>query len=217
MVAPRKRLYVFWTYVLMMLAPMAQAFAEETAKAPPPFGPTTLKEWFDLAGGLTAALIAIVGLFRGLRTAEESVKQRKEDHRQRQLAASHDMINEVFSDPLARAAMRMMDWSGRTFTYAGNPYVVHWNELRPALAVAQKGLGFSKQQEFIRDAFEAFFDHMLVLNHFIDREYLNAKDVAVPLKYYAQAIIRYPTTYDEFLQEYGYSEVKVLLAKLANL
>lgn len=217
MVATRKRLFFIWSFVLITLAPLAQALAEEAGQSPPSFLPTTLKDWLGLGGSVVTAVIAVWGVYSGLRAARDSISQRESDHRQRQLAASHDMINEVFSDPLARAAMRMMDWSGRTFTYDGVSHVVDWNELRPALVVPKQGEGFSTKQEFVRDAFEAFFDHMLVLNHFINRKYLKDEDVAVPLRYYAQAVIRYPTTYDAFLQEYGYGEVKALLAKLASM
>jgi hypothetical protein len=77
-------------------------------------------------------------------------------------------------------------------------------------------MGFNKQQEFIRDSFESFFDHMLVLEHFIEQNYLNEADIAVPLEYYAGRIIAFPDTYDGFLRAYGYGEARDLMQRLAQ-
>ncbi|MEX5684108.1 hypothetical protein [Pseudomonas silesiensis] len=60
------------------------------------------------------------------------------------------------------------------------------------------------------------FDHMLVLEHFIEQNYLNEADIAVPLEYYAGRIIDFPETYDGFLQAYGYGEARDLMRRLAQ-
>jgi hypothetical protein len=110
----------------------------------------------------------------------------------------------------------MMDWSGRTLTHGQQLIKLHWKDLKPALLVHQTGMGFNKQHEFIRDSFEAFFDHMLVLEHFIEQNYLNEADVAVPLEYYAGRIIDFPDNYDGFLQAYGYGKARDLTRRLAQ-
>ncbi|MFF7065669.1 hypothetical protein [Pseudomonas sp. NPDC008258] len=199
-------------WILMTTA----AMAAENPDLGNPFSPTTLKDWVSVFSTLVTMILAIWGIGSGLNSARKAIQEKRKEHRQKQLAAARDMMKEIFTDPLARAAMRMMDWSGRTFTHEGQTYVIHWRNLKPALVVHEKGMAFSKQQEFIRDCFEALFDHLLVLKHFLQQDYLHAADIAVPLKYYAGRVMAYPDTYEGFLRAYGYSEVYDLIQLLAG-
>ncbi|MFJ4347790.1 hypothetical protein [Pseudomonas sp. NPDC089401] len=191
------------------------AMAAESPAQGSPFSPTTLKDWVTVISTLVTLALAIWGIWSGLRSARNAIQEKRKEHRQKQLAAARDMMKEIFTDPLARAAMQMMDWSGRTFTHQGQTYVVHWGELKPALAVHGKGTVFSKKQEFIRDCFEALFDHLLVLEHFLQQDYLHEADIAVPLQYYAECIMAHSDTYNGFLQAYGYTEAYVLIQRIA--
>ena len=57
---------------------------------------------------------------------------------------------------------------------------------------------------------------MLVLEHFLDQDYLHEADIAVPLEYYAGRVMSFPDTYDGFLRAYGYSEARALMQRLAE-
>lgn len=178
--------------------------------------PTALMDWIVIVSTLVSIIIALWGVGSALRSAKKAIQEKRNEHRQKQLAAARDMIKEIFSDPLARSAMRMMDWSGRTFIHEGQTFTVHSMDLKSALVVHKKGMWFNKQQEFIRDCFESFFDHMLVLEHFIEQNYLNEADIAVPLEYYAGRIVAFPETYYGFMSAYGYDEARDLMLRLAK-
>jgi hypothetical protein len=215
MVATLTKLHTSWQVALVVLMPATALAAESTPKEDT-FLPIALKDWIVIVSTLVSISIAFWGVRNALQSAKKVIQEKQNEHRQKQLAAARDMMKEIFTDPLARSAMRMMDWSGRTFTYEEQPFTVHWRDLKPALVVHQKSMGFDKQQEFIRDSFESFFDHMLVLEHFIEQNYLNEADIAVPLEYYAGRIIAFPDTYDGFLRAYGYCEARDLMLRLAQ-
>lgn len=216
MTATQKTLHTIWQVALMILMPATLALAAEATSKEDTFLPIALKDWILIVSAVVSIFIAFWGVRNGLQSATKVIQEKQNEHRQKQLAAARDMMKEIFTDPLARSAMRMMDWSGRTFTYEEQSFPVHWRDLKPALVVHQKGMGFNKQQEFIRDSFESFFDHMLVLEHFIEQNYLNEADIAVPLEYYAGRIIAFPDTYDGFLRAYGYGEARDLMQRLAQ-
>lgn len=216
MEATQKGLHIAWQVALMILIPATLALATDAMPKEDTFLPIALKDWIVIVSAVVSIFIAFWGVRNGLRSATKAIQEKQNEHRQKQLAAARDMMKEIFTDPLARSAMRMMDWSGRTFTYEEQPFTVHWRDLKLALVVHQKGMGFDKQQEFIRDSFESFFDHMLVLEHFIEQNYLNEADIAVPLEYYAGRIIAFPDTYDGFLRAYGYGEARDLMLRLAQ-
>ncbi|WP_435036960.1 hypothetical protein [Pseudomonas neuropathica] len=201
--------------MLMVLVPITLVLAADVTPEERTFLPVALKDWIVIGSTVVSIFIAFWGVKNGLQSARKAIDEKQNEHRQKQLAAARDMIKEIFSDPLARSAMRMMDWSGRNFTYENQCLTVHWRDLKPALVVHQQGMGFDKQQEFIRDCFESFFDHMLVLEHFIEQRYLNEADIAVPLEYYAGQVMNFPQTYDGFLLAYGYGEARDLLQRLA--
>lgn len=216
MAARQKRLHAAWLVVLAVMMPLTPTLAAEATPEKETFLPMALKDWIVIASAIVSIFIAFWGVKNGLQSARKVIQEKQNEHRQKQLAAARDMMKEIFTDPLARSAMRMMDWSGRTFTHGQQLFTVHWKDLKPALLVHQTGMEFNKQQEFIRDSFEAFFDHMLVLEHFIEQNYLNEADIAVPLEYYAGRIIDYPETYDGFLHAYGYGEARDLMQRLAQ-
>jgi hypothetical protein len=215
MVAILANLKMSWQVALVVLMP-ATSLAVESTPAEETFLPIALKDWIVIVSTVVSISIAFWGVRNALESARKVIQEKKNEHRQKQLTAARDMMKEIFTDPLSRSAMRMMDWSGRTFTYEKQPFKVYWTDLKPALVVHEKGMGFDKQQEFIRDSFESFFDHMLVLEHFIKQNYLNVADIAVPLEYYAGRIIAFPDTYDGFLHAYGYGEARNLMLRLAQ-
>jgi hypothetical protein len=190
MVATLTKLHTSWQVALVVLMPATATAAESTPKEDT-FLPIALKDWIVIVSTLVSISIAFWGVRNALQSAKKVIQEKQNEHRQEQLAAARDMMKEIFTDPLARSAMRMMDWSGRTFTFEEQPFTV-------------------------RDSFESFFDHMLVLEHFIEQNYLNEADIAVPLEYYAGRIIAFPDTYDGFLRAYGYCEARDLMLRLAQ-
>lgn len=173
------------------------------------------KDLIESGLGIGTLLLAVAGIWSGTRSAKKAVVEKRRENRHKQLTAAKDLLKEVFADPLAGAALKMMDWSGRTYLHEGATYTINSSALQAALVEHKDNLEFTKEQQFIRDCFETFFDHMLVIEHFIKQEYLDQADVAIPLKYYAEHIVALPHIYEPFISAYGYIPAYDLLKRLA--
>lgn len=173
------------------------------------------KDAIDAVSTLVGIAVATWGIWKGLDSARKAVAEKQVENRHKQLSAARSMMAEVFADPLARSAMRMLDWSGRTYLQKDATHIVHDADLPAALELHGSGRLFTEKEAFIRDCFEAFFDHLLVIKHFIDQGYLNVSDIAVPLRYYAVRIENARPTFKSFMT-YGYSKVETLLEDLAK-
>ncbi|MHA6130467.1 hypothetical protein ACX3YD_30590 [Pseudomonas fluorescens group sp. PF-1] len=154
-------------------------------------------------------LITLFGVIRGLAEARKS-------NRLRQAAVAKEVLKDLFTDPLGRSAMQMLDWDGRTFQTGSQHVTVQWSDLKPALVVHSSSTIFNLQQQYIRDCFENLFDHLLMIEHLIAIENIHYNDIKVPVQYYAVKIFKYPQTFDPFLFEYGYAKAHGLIARLAK-
>lgn len=102
----------------------------------------------------------------------------------------------------------MLDWSGRR--YAINDEVadeVYWEDLPAALRVSGGPVpGFTAKEMYIRDCFDALFDSMNMLEHYLRTELLEFADVQFPLAYYVRLLNqRLPAaTVDAYLNDYGF-------------
>jgi hypothetical protein len=204
---PRASAAVF--IALLFTCLQASAFAADAGDS------MSTKDLIESGLGMGTLLLATVGIWSGTRSAKKAVVEKRRENRHKQLTAAKDLLKEVFADPMAGAALKMMDWSGRTYFHQGATYTIHSSELEAALVEHNKNLAFTKEQQFIRDCFETFFDHMLVIEHFIKQQYLDQSDVAIPLKYYAEHIVAFARVYQPFINAYGYVPAYNLLERLA--
>jgi len=177
--------------------------------------PMSTKDLIESGLGMGTLLLATLGIWSGTRSAKQAVVEKRRENRHKQLTAAKDLLKEVLADPMAAAALKMMDWSGRTYLHQGTAYTIHSSALEPALVEHNANLAFTKEQQFIRDCFETFFDHMLVIEHLIKQKYLDQSDVAIPLKYYAEHIVAFARIYQPFINAYGYVPAYNLLKRLA--
>lgn len=173
------------------------------------FAELDLNDQITSIAAVLGVLITVFGVFRGLGEARRS-------NRLRQAAVAKEVLRDLFTDPLGRSAMQMLDWDGRTFQSGSTNLTVHWIDLKPALVVHTSTTRFDIQQQYIRDCFENLFDHLLMIDHLISIKNIHYDDIRIPIQYYAVKISRHPRTFEPFLFEYGYAKAHQLINRLAK-
>jgi hypothetical protein len=168
-----------------------------------------LNDQITSVAAILGVLITLFGVFRGLGEARRA-------NRLRQAAVAKEVLRDLFTDPLGRSAMQMLDWDGRTFQAGSNSLTIHGKDLKPALVVHSNTTKFDVQQQYIRDCFENLFDHLLMIEHLISIENIHYDDIRIPIQYYAAKISKYSRTFDPFLFEYGYAKAHRLIYRLAK-
>ncbi|WP_331691216.1 hypothetical protein VY732_16765 [Pseudomonas sp. ZY71] len=197
---------VLISFLAMVVAEFAAA-AERTPISS--FQALDLKDQISSVAAILGVLITVFGVFRGLAVARKS-------NRLRQAAVAKEVLKDLFTDPLGRSAMQMLDWDGRTFQAGPNSQTVHWVDLQPALVIPSSSTQFNVKQQFIRDCFENLFDHLLMIDHLISIENIHYDDIRIPVQYYAAKLSRHPLVFDPFLLKYGYAKAHGLIHRLAK-
>ncbi len=140
---------------------------------------STIKDFFQVA----AWAVAVVG---GLIAAFIAIAQWRKDHRWKQAEIAKTCLDEIRSDALSHAAIRMLDWTGLSFDLPGGdktPQISH-EQRRSALRTVNTVFPPGDPGPFVRDAFDALFDRFERLEHFIRIKLIRFEDVEPPLKYY---------------------------------
>ena len=75
-------------------------------------------------------------------------------------------------------------------------------------------LSFSPAELMVRDCFEALFDDLGLLNHYICIELLYFDGVAMPLQYHAGLTKAHWTAVNPFLNDYGYKGASTNISSL---
>ena len=162
-----------------------------------------------IPGALVAAWRAIEELKNGNRERAKATHEKSRENRHKQATAARDALSEIFNSAKARAAMQMLDWSGRSYFDGQVEHRILFSDLGTALRV--QSLSFDAKERFIRDCFEDFFDHLELVQHYIEIEFIHFDDVAVPLSYYAGKIVGNMKAFEPFLDSYGYPRAKRFL------
>jgi len=161
--------------------------------------------------GIPAALLAAWKAIKELRNGNE---EKVRENRHKQAAAARDALKDLFASEKARAAMQMLDWSGRTYADGKEQHTVFGSDLARALLTVN--LTFDTKERMIRDCFEDFFDRLQLIEHYISIEFLNFHDMAVPVSYYARHIVANMTAFEPFLDGYGYPLAQKFLLEAAS-
>lgn len=167
-----------------------------------------------IPGALYAAWKAIDEFKNSNAEKAKETAEKARENRHKQAAAARDALRDLFGRDKARAAMRMLDWSGRSYSDGASSHVVNFSDLGPALRVT--ALTFNTKEQFIRDCFEDLLDQLELIGHLIEIDFLHYNDVAVPLAYYARQISDDIGSFAPFLDTYGYPRAKALLLRAAR-
>jgi hypothetical protein len=164
------------------------------------------------AGVLFASFKAIIEWQRATEQRQEELKLRQQEFRHKQAMFARELTREVFSDPKARAALKMLD--SLSFEYAaddGTKHRVRREELQPALRTS--GLKFTDEQKFIRASFEALYDQLEQLEQMIGLELINFEDIETVFRYHMRRALEPDVRHFDFLDEYDYPRAKQFLQR----
>ncbi len=133
-------------------------------------------------GGVIAAVRAIVEMRRGREQAAQEL-------RWKQTREAKKILDEMKADSAATSAMRMLDWSGRSYPIGETESVtVTLDDVQGALR--NDDLRFSRKEVFIRDCFDSFLDFLEELEYDIGTGLIRFPDVEAQLEYYVRIMAR---------------------------
>jgi hypothetical protein len=168
---------------------------------------------FKILAG-TGAVIAFVVGFRQYRWGQKLQKTR----------ILGDLIDSFENDKLIEAACSMLDWDEREVVMEGGAIPFKNEMLVSALKVVLMDQGFSKEESYIRDSFDAFFDFFEKLYSFQKRELLAFEDF--DYFYYWLELVRDIEKYkgspeiqkaiDQYIDSYYFIGVRKLLTQYSK-
>jgi len=166
-------------------------------------------------GGLLTAWKAVNEMRRGRHENARQTGEKVKENRLKQAIVARDALSQIFNSPKSKAALQMVDWSGRIYSDGKHEFAITFDELRPALRI--DNLSFDIKEQYIGECFDDLFSNLELLQHYVAIELIHLDDVMVPLSYYSERIASNPRTFDEFLDNYGYTRAKRLLAHAAEM
>jgi hypothetical protein len=163
-------------------------------------------------GGTVAAFKAVAELRRANHERAEALAERQREFRWRQAEMARTILDQLWADPLARAAMKLLDWTGLTYTHEGQKTgpITH-EAMAAALRTTNTTFGFDEQ--FVRDAFDQLFDGFERIEHYLAIKLVTFDDVRGRLEYYVNLLAQRKPTFDAFLKNYGFTLAGRLLAR----
>lgn len=175
---------------------------------------TVLVAVVGVPGGLLAATKAVNEMRRGRHENARQTAEKAKENRLKQAIAARDALSQIFNSPKSKAALQMVDWSGRIYSDGKHELTIAFDELKPALRI--DNLSFDIKEQYIRECFDDLFSNLELLQHYVNIELIRLDDIMVPLSYYAERIASNPLTFDGFLVNYGYIRAKKLLLHAAK-
>lgn len=151
----------------------------------------------------------------GLPTAIQGIREIRHRNRHKQADVAKDILKEIFNSEKSKAAMQMLDWSGRKYNDGTMEHQIYFENFKSALRVTN--LEFDEKEMYIRDCFEDLFDKLELIQNYVAIDFININDVAIPLAYYARIIKNKLNDFDAFLTSYGYEGAKQFILDIAVL
>jgi hypothetical protein len=109
--------------------------------------------------------------------------------------------------------MKMLDWSGLSYTHEGQKTGPITHEAMAA-ALRTTNTRFDKfDEQFVRDAFDQLFDGFERMQHYLTIGLITWDDVKGRLEYYVKLLARRKPTFEAFLTAYGFTLAAELLAR----
>ena len=161
--------------------------------------------WLVASVGIViAAFKAVSELRRANQERAESLAERQRSFRWRQAEMARTVLDALWADPLARAAMKMLDWSGLRYDHDGRNTAPIDQATRLA-ALRTTNINFNLDEQFIRDAYDHLFDGFERIEHYLTIDLITWDDVRGRLAYHVRLLARDRAQVEPFLQAYGYA------------
>lgn len=170
--------------------------------------PDIITWWMGIAGGLLAA-------WKGIHELRESNLQRREDLRWRCAEMAKTCLDEIRNDLGAAAAMKMLDWENLRFKLPDGHDSRQISRALRQHSLRTTDLNFDADEQFVRDCYDAFFDGIQSIEHYINIKLIEFADVVEPLGYYVE-ILASPAEFSvmkRYLTEYKFSGALGLLGR----
>ncbi len=162
-----------------------------------------------------AWIVAIVG---GLIAAFKAIAESRRNLRWKQAEMAKTCLDEIWGNPLALAALRMLDWTGLSFPLPdeeGRTKPISHEQRRASLRVVNTQFPPGDPGPFIRDAYDCLFDGFERLEHFVRIKLIRFEDVEPRLRYYVGKLAsadERPVA-ETFLSTYGFNLARCFLER----
>lgn len=164
-----------------------------------------------------AAIVGgLVTIWKTVKEWRNSIDQRRADLRWREAEMAKRLLDDLNADVLAQAAMKMLDWDGRSYTFDGKKTAPISAEKRLAAMRAQNtNFRTDEEAEFIRDSFDALLNHFERIEHFIKIGLIRFEDVRDSLSYEIRKLAQTNEKYviEEYIKTYNFSLAKSFLER----
>ncbi len=137
--------------------------------------------WTAIAGGLFAA-------WQGIREWRESNAQRYEDLRWKRAEMAKTCLDEIRDDAGAAAAMKMLDWENLSFKLPDGHDSRRITRAIRNHSLRTTDLSFDTDEQFVRDCYDALFDGLQAIEHYVNIRLIEFADVSQPLGYYVELL-----------------------------
>lgn len=167
------------------------------------------KDQVDLALKIVGIVGGLFAAFRGIYELRETRKQKQRDLRWKQANTAYALIKEMLASQGVNDTITMMDWDGREYEVTpGQKSIIMATDIQPALRITQ--LQFQPKEMFIRDCFDAFLFHIVIIEHAIRNGLIEFRDVKFPIQYYWTSIqkLELESVLENFMRAYLYHDAK---------
>jgi hypothetical protein len=143
-----------------------------------------IKEWCQIAAWLVAVVGGLIAAFKAITELRRSNDQRQEDLRWKRAEMAKTCIDELNANSLARSALKMLDWAGRTYVREDGKHTGEITDKKRRDALRTYNTEFPPDDTFIRDAFDGLLDYCERFEHFIRIGLIVFDDVEPFFRYY---------------------------------
>ena len=185
----------------------------ETESAHEPQGMSQLaKDRIDVASKGIAIVGGIISAVALIFTLQGSTAQRSQEHRWNQAKLAMDLVSGILSDPQAFDALRMIDWTSRTYQISKDrEEKIGFEEVHAALDT-RNNLKLSLGGVYVRECFDRLFYHLGKIERAIQSDLVKFDDVDSPLDYYVPIIQKqYGDVVFDYMEQLGdHDAIKLL-------
>lgn len=164
-----------------------------------------LKDIVQVSSWLVAIIAGIVVAVRAIREVRANRNLRAEDLRWRRASLAREILEQFEEDSKYCDVGVMLDWTGREFEIAPDrKEVIETAEVQLALRIHDEHSHFNMKEVYIRDCFDAFFDSLEQVEHYLRTGLIDFTDVEYPLEYQVHKLKELGAVVPKFMKTYGY-------------
>jgi hypothetical protein len=180
-----------------------------------------IKDYFQVAawlvaatGGIIAAFKAVNELQKGNAERARTLEERQRQFRWTQAEMARTILDQAWADPLARSAMRMLDWSGLCYEHDKRTTAPITHELL-AKSLRTTNIQFGPDEQYVRHCFDQLFDYFERFEHYLSINLVRWDDIRGRCEYYVGLLSQRKSVVEAFLNAYGFALASRFLQRFA--